>query len=126
LWKDKVVGVILITGMACALKWQCMSDFYTHEPVPMWHIVFYGILAAAGVAAVGYFESDHRLYIAAAFCGVFIGGFGFLLSWMRANVKPVEAGPGQTKRFPRWVYWMFWIGLFTSTALRLWDLLHKK
>jgi hypothetical protein len=94
--------------------------------VPMARIVFYGILAAAGVAAIGYLQNDYRLYIAAAFCGIFIGGFGFALSWTRANIKPVEVGLGQHKRYPRWVYWMFWIGLFVSTALRLWDLLHKK
>jgi hypothetical protein len=103
-----------------------MTDFYTHEPVAMSRIVFYGILAAAGVAVVGYLNNDHRLYIAAVFCGVFIGGFGFVLSWTRANVKPVETELGQPKRFPRWVYWMFWIGLFASTALRLWQILHKK
>ena len=92
----------------------------------MWRIVSYGILAAAGVATVGYFQNDYRLYIFAAVCGVFIGGFGFALSWGRANVKPIETEPGHAKRYPRWVYWMFWMGLFASGALRLWGILHKK
>jgi len=103
-----------------------MSDFYTRKPVAIWHIIFYGILAAAGVVAVGYFENDQRLYIAAAFCGVFIGGLGFVLSWARANIKPIQTEPGQPKRYPQWVYWMFWGGLWASIALKAWDVLYKK
>ena len=103
-----------------------MSDFYSRKPVATWRIVFYGILAAAGVAAVGYFEGDHRLYYFAAFAGAMIGGFGFLLSWTRSNVKAVSAGPGQPARFPRWFYWMFYGGLAVSSALKLWDIMHKK
>jgi H+/Cl- antiporter ClcA len=103
-----------------------VSDFYTRNPVAMWRIVFYGILAAVGVAAIGYFQHDHRLYFAAAFCGVVIGGFGFVLSWTRASVKLIQTEPGQPKRFPRWVYWMFWMGLLASAALSLWDILRNK
>lgn len=71
-----------------------MSDLYTRKPVPIWRIVLYGILAATGVAALGYYQNDHRLYIAAVFCGVFIGGVGFLLSWAGSNIK-IEPIPGQ-------------------------------
>jgi hypothetical protein len=81
-----------------------MNDFYSRKPVAPWRIIFYGILAAAAVAAVGYFQNDHRLYFFAAFCGIFIGGLGFLLSWTRANIKPVQTGPGQPRRYPSWVY----------------------
>ena len=103
-----------------------MSDFYSRKPVGTWRIVFYGILAAAGVAAVGYFQHDPQLYIFAGIAGAFIGGFGFLLSWARANVKPVEGVPGQPKRYPRWIYWMLYGGLAVSAALKLWDITHKK
>jgi len=103
-----------------------MSGFYTRKPVAIWRIVSYGILAAAGVAAVGYFQNDHRLYIAAAVCGVVIGGFGFVLSWGRANIKPIQIVPGQPKRYQRWVYWIFWVGLAGSSALKLWDIFHRK
>jgi hypothetical protein len=103
-----------------------MSDFFTRKPVAMWRIVSYGVLAAGCIAALGYYQNDHKLYYAAAICGVIIGGFGFLLSWTRANVKPIPTEPGLPLRFPRWVYWVFWIGLLMSTALKLWDISHKK
>lgn len=102
-----------------------MNDFYARKPVAMWRITGYGILAAVGVATVGYLQKDHRLYIAAAFFGIVIGGFGFVLNWSRAVIKPIEAAPGLPKRFPRWVYWMFWIGLSASAALKFWDISRK-
>jgi Ni/Fe-hydrogenase subunit HybB-like protein len=103
-----------------------MSDFFERKPVPTWRIVFYGILAAACIAALGYYQNDHSLYFAAAIFGVFIGGFGFVLSWARANVKPLPTEQGQPARFPGWVYWMLAIGLLAGTSLRLWNLLHKE
>src|ERR1035437_1260231 len=103
-----------------------MSDFYSRKPVAMWRIVFYGILAAGGVAAVGYFTNDRGLYIAAAFCGGFIGGFWFFFCYVRAKVKPIPGEIGQPARYPAWVRWMFIIGLVASAALKLWDIMHKK
>jgi Ni/Fe-hydrogenase subunit HybB-like protein len=103
-----------------------MGDFYSRKPVAMWRIVFYGFLTAACLTALGYYQNDHKLYYAAGIFGVFIVGFGFVLSWMRANVKPIQTEPGQPKRFPRWVYWMFYGGLSVSIALKLWDVLHKR
>ena len=103
-----------------------MSDFYTRKPVPMGRIVFYGFLAAAAVAALGYFQHDPKLYIFAIIAGLFIGGFGFAASWTRANVKPIPGEAGQPVRYPAWVRWMFIIGLTASAALKLWDILQKK
>jgi FtsH-binding integral membrane protein len=95
-----------------------MTDFYTRKPIAVWRIVVYGLIAASGVALIGYLVNDYRLYIAAAFCGAFIAGFGYLCSWVRANRKP--------ERFPRWIFWLFWLALLTSTALKLWDLFYRK
>ena len=103
-----------------------MSDFYSREPVARWRIIFYGILAAAGIAALGYFQHDRGLYIFAGIAGAFICGFGILLSAARSGVKPVQAAPGQPARFPKWVYWMFYAGLGVSIALKLWDITYKK
>lgn len=102
-----------------------MSDFYTRKPVPIWRISLYGVLAAAGVATIGYIQHDGRLYLMAIIAGAFIGGFGFWLSWTRANVKPVSGGSGQPARYPKWVYWMFYGGLAVSAALKVWDLARK-
>lgn len=95
-----------------------MSDFYTRKPIAVWRIVVYGLIAASGVAIIGYLVNDYRLYIAVAFCGVFIAGFGYLCSWVRTSRKP--------ERFPRWFFWLFWLALLTSTALKLWDLFYRK
>jgi hypothetical protein len=101
-----------------------MDKFY--KSVSIWRVAFYGLLAAGGVAAVGYFTNDHGLYFFAGFAGLAIAGFGFVLCWSRDHVKPVKAGPGQPARFPKWVYWMFYGGLAVSAALQLWDMMHKK
>jgi hypothetical protein len=53
--------------------------------VPTWRIVFYGLLAAAGVAGVGYLEHQRDLYVFAIFAGVFIGGFGLILKLARTS-----------------------------------------
>jgi hypothetical protein len=103
-----------------------MKDFYSRKPLGIWEIIAFGALAAAGVATIGYLVNDPRLYVAAPICGVFIGGFGFILGWTRAKIKPIPSAPGQPARYPRWVYWMFWGGLSVSTALKLWDLFEKK
>jgi hypothetical protein len=101
-----------------------MDNFY--KSVSLKRVVFYGFLAAAGVAAIGYLTNDPGLYIAAAFAGVAIGGFGFILCWSRDHIKPIPGEKGQPARFPRWVYWMFYGGLAVSAALKFWDIMHKK
>jgi xanthine/uracil permease len=103
-----------------------MSDFFTREPVPRWRLVAYGFLAAAGVAVLGYYEHDSRMYIAAAACGLVVGGFGFLLSWARANVRPIPGTNGQPAQFPAWVRWLFITGLIASLALKIWDIYQRK
>jgi ABC-type multidrug transport system fused ATPase/permease subunit len=104
-----------------------MSDFYTRKPVPMGRIVFYGFLAAAAVVALGYFQHDPKLYIFAIIAGLFIGGFGFYASWIRANVRP---NPGETypplSRFPAVVRWLIVIGVFAGIVATVLDILHKK
>ena len=108
-----------------------MSDFYTRKPVPMRRIVFYGFLAAAAVAALGYFQHDPKLYIFAIIAGVFIGGFGFCLSWMRANVRP---NPGEVypslSCFPAWLRWILvavvLIGFGSGIVATVLDILHKR
>src|ERR1700744_2468377 len=99
-----------------------MSDFYSREPVPMWHIVSYGILAALGIVAVGYVSHDRGLYIFAPITGVFICGFGFVLSWSRVRGRRIQTEPGKPARFPSWAYWIFFGGLAGSVALKLWSL----
>jgi hypothetical protein len=99
-------------------------NFY--KSVTLGRVVFYGFLAAAAVAALGYVTGDHGLYIFAPFAGGAIGFFGFALCWSRDHVKPVQAAPGQPARFPKWVYWMFYGALAVSSALKLWDIMHKK
>ena len=103
-----------------------MNDFYTRKQLQTWRIIAWAMVATAAVAALGYVENEHGLYIFAPFCGVMIGGLGFVASWARANVKPVPAAVGQTVRYPRWVYWMFWTGLAATTALKEWNLFEKK
>jgi hypothetical protein len=56
-----------------------VNEFPEPKSVPTWRIVFYGLLAAAGVAAVGYWQHEPSLYVFAIFAGVVIGGFGFVL-----------------------------------------------
>jgi hypothetical protein len=103
-----------------------MSDFYSRKPVAKWRIVSYGILAAAGMAALGYFQHDHSLYFFAGIAGAFICGFGFFLSAVRASVKPVQVVPEQPARSREWVYWMFFGLLALNIALKLLGITHKK
>jgi len=102
-----------------------MSDFYSRKPTPVSHIVFYGALAAIGVALIGYFSHDEGLYIVAAICGFIVGGIGFIFSWIRSSVKSVPSAQGQSHRFPRWIYWVFWIALLSSSFVKIWLMMHK-
>jgi hypothetical protein len=62
-----------------------MNDFPEPKRVPTWRIVFYGLLAAAGVAGIGYWQHDRNLYVFAFFAGICIGGFGFVLKLARTS-----------------------------------------
>ena len=74
-----------------------MNDLFSREPVPVWRLIAYGFLAAAGVVAVGYSTHDHRLYYFAPFAGVMIGSFGALASRARASGRFVEGAPPEIK-----------------------------
>jgi hypothetical protein len=103
-----------------------MGEFFTRKPVPTWRLIAYGFLAAAGVAVLGVYEHDYRLYIAAVVCGVVIGAIGFGLSWARAHIVPIPGENGQPARYPRWVWWMLLAGLIGSSAVKLWDMFERK
>jgi hypothetical protein len=60
-----------------------MKNFPEPKSVPTWRIIFYGLLAAASVAGVGYWQHQRDLYVFAILAGVFIGGFGLLLKSAR-------------------------------------------
>lgn len=60
-----------------------MNGFPEPNSVSKWRIVFYGLLAAAGVAAIGYWQHEPALYVFAIFAGVFVGGFGLVLKSAR-------------------------------------------
>jgi hypothetical protein len=62
-----------------------MNEFPEPKSVPTWRIVFYGLLAAAGVAGIGYWRHERALYVFAIFAGVFIGGFGLILKLARTS-----------------------------------------
>src|SRR5215469_1772960 len=74
-----------------------MSDLSSREPVPVWRLVAYGVLAAAGVVVVGYSTHDHRLFYFAPFAGVMIGCFGALASRARASNKLIEGAPPENQ-----------------------------
>ena len=74
-----------------------MSNLFSREPVPVWRLVAYGILASAGVVLVGYSTHDHRLYYFAPFAGIMISCFGALTSRARASGRIVEAAPPEIK-----------------------------
>jgi hypothetical protein len=106
-----------------------MSDFYTRKPLPKARIVFYGFLAAAAVAALGYFQHEPKLYIFAGIAGLFIGGFGFLASSARA-LKPLPGGYPRLISFPAWLRWtlivLFVIGIFASIVATVLDILQRR
>jgi hypothetical protein len=71
-----------------APQFHDMSDFNSYEPVPTLRFAMYGVLTAAGLAALGYFQHAHYLYTAAVFSGALFGGGGFLLNWLRSHAEP--------------------------------------
>lgn len=64
-----------------------MNENSKQKSVPKWRIVFYGLLAAAGVAGIGYFSHEPALYVFAVLPAVLISGFGFLLN---STVNPCQ------------------------------------
>lgn len=104
-----------------------MSDFYTRRPVPVSRIVFYGFLAVAAVAALGYFQHDPKLYTFAPIAGLIVGGIGCLGNWTRANVRPI---PGETypplSRFPAGGRWLIVIFVSAGIVATVLNILHKK
>jgi hypothetical protein len=60
-----------------------MSSIFDRVPVPKWRIVLYGLIAAAGVASLGYLTHDPSFYVAAVPCGFVIGFVGIVLSKTR-------------------------------------------
>jgi hypothetical protein len=60
-----------------------MNDFPEPKRVPTWRIVFYGLLATAGVAGIRYWQHERALYVFAIFAGVCVGGFGLVLKSTR-------------------------------------------
>ena len=103
-----------------------MNDFYSRKPISSRRLVGYGFVAAVGVAALGFWVDDNLLYIAAPACGLVVGGFGFLLSWMPSHVRPVPGANGQAAHYPAWVWWIYVVGLLGSTALKIWDIHQRK
>jgi len=68
-----------------------MNALFTRSPVPTWRIVAYAFAAAMAVAALGIYEHDRRLYVAAIISGIVVGCFGFLLNWMTVHVTVVPS-----------------------------------
>jgi hypothetical protein len=68
-----------------------MSGFFDRVHVPKWRIVSYAIVAAIGVATLGYLLHDHSYYFAAVPCGLFVGIWGFFADKIRTNPKLAEA-----------------------------------
>jgi len=76
-----------------------MSSLFTRSPVPKWRIIAYGFTAAMAVGALGIYEHDRRLYVAAIICGILVGGFGFALNWVTVHITviPIENAQGEMK-----------------------------
>ena len=86
--------------------------------VPAWRIVLWGVVAALGVIALGYFSSqqiDYRLFILAPFVGLLFSGFGFFLLWSGRS--------GWTARHRRTLFMIYLLG---QAALLAWALLALK
>ncbi len=62
-----------------------MNDLPKPKTVPGWRIICYSLLAAAGVAGIGYWQNDHALYLFAIFAGAAVGGLGFVLQSARTT-----------------------------------------
>ena len=65
--------------------------------MPVWRLVAYSVLAAAGVLVLGYSTHDHRLYYFAPFAAVLIGSFGALESRAKASDKMSEGAPPENQ-----------------------------
>jgi hypothetical protein len=96
-----------------------VNDIFERKPVPLWRLVSYGLLAAVGVALIGYLSHDRSWLIAipAIICGVVVTGFGFFLNVARTSSNP--------RRF-EYARWLIAVGLALRMALTLWDILHQK
>jgi hypothetical protein len=72
-----------------------MSDLFSREPPPKWHMLVLGCVAAGGVAALGLYFHERAMIYFAVFCGVFVAGFGLLLIRARSTAVsiPVQARP---------------------------------
>lgn len=101
-----------------------MSDFIEHTPMPMSRVVFFGLFAAAGIAGLGYLQSDHHLYIAAPFFGAFVGGFAYFISWVRASTKNQDFDA--LIRIRAIIRWLFIIGVIAGIVATVSDILHRK
>jgi uncharacterized membrane protein HdeD (DUF308 family) len=94
------------------------KDPMQRQTVPRWRLVIWGIVAVAGVAAMGWFLQDRILLIAAVFFGLAIAGFGILFNWMRTS-QWLQANA-------RTLLWLKVVVIVANAALLLWDLLPKK
>jgi uncharacterized membrane protein len=104
-----------------------MSDFIQIKPIPKWRAVFYGFIAAAVTAGLGYLQDDHHLYFGAPFFGVFIGAFAYFVSWVRASAKNQDLTA--LIRIRAIIRWLFIIGVFAgivATVLDFMRIFHKK
>jgi hypothetical protein len=96
-----------------------MSDFFSREPLPEWGIAAYGIVTAACVAGLGYYFQERRPLIAAVFCGLFVSGIAFALSWARSSTSSVQGKMVVRKRPPAIVGWLLILVVFGAAALRI-------
>ena len=91
-----------------------MGKFVTTE-VPAWRIVFWGVVAALAVLALGYFSFDHidsRFFIVATCVGALFSGFGFFLLWSLRS--------GWAARHLKLLFVIYIIG---QTGLMVWAIL---
>ena len=96
-----------------------MSEFYTRKPVPTWRLLIYGIIATGGVAALGYYQNDKRLYIFSAFCGAFVLAFGFVLSCLRSNGNQVFDRAIDPARSKKRVWLLLAGALLVSSTIKI-------
>jgi len=60
-------------------------NLFALSKVPTWRFVFWGVIAALGVALVGWWQHERTLFIAAPIAGAVIGAFGFFIQWSRSH-----------------------------------------
>jgi hypothetical protein len=53
--------------------------------MPVWRTALWIVVASAGVFWFGSDHSWRMAFLATAFCGIFVGGFSFLLNWARGE-----------------------------------------